>query len=45
MDLLDELHRSGRTVVLITHDPDVAEASSAPSSSGTGRSATAPAPA
>ncbi len=27
MDLLDELHRSGRTVVLITHDRDVAEAS------------------
>jgi putative ABC transport system ATP-binding protein len=27
MGLLDELHRSGRTVVLITHDSDVAEAS------------------
>ena len=27
MDLLGELHRSGRTVVLITHDRDVADAS------------------
>ncbi|MGD0880205.1 MAG: ABC transporter ATP-binding protein [Acidimicrobiales bacterium] len=27
MMLLDELHRSGRTIVLITHDADVAEAS------------------
>jgi len=27
MALLDELHRSGRTIVLITHDADVAEAS------------------
>ena len=26
MDLLDELHRSGRTIVLITHDAEVAEA-------------------
>ena len=26
MGLLDELHRSGRTIVLITHDADVAEA-------------------
>jgi putative ABC transport system ATP-binding protein len=24
MALLDELHRSGSTLVLITHDPDVA---------------------
>jgi putative ABC transport system ATP-binding protein len=27
MGLLDELHRGGRTIVLITHDADVAEAS------------------
>ncbi len=27
MSLLDELHRSGRTIVLITHDADVADAS------------------
>jgi putative ABC transport system ATP-binding protein len=26
LDLLDELHRSGRTIVLITHDADVARA-------------------
>jgi putative ABC transport system ATP-binding protein len=26
LDLLDELHRSGRTIVLITHDADVAQA-------------------
>ena len=26
MDLIDELHRSGRTIVLITHDADVADA-------------------
>jgi len=26
MDLLDELHRSGRTIVLITHDAEVSEA-------------------
>ena len=24
--MLDELHRSGRTIVLITHEPDVAQA-------------------
>jgi putative ABC transport system ATP-binding protein len=24
LDLLEELHRSGRTIVLITHDADVA---------------------
>jgi putative ABC transport system ATP-binding protein len=26
MALLDELHRSGRTIVLITHEAEVAEA-------------------
>ena len=26
MGLLDELHRSGRTIVLITHDAEVADA-------------------
>ena len=28
MGLLDELHQGGRTIVLITHDADVADASS-----------------
>ena len=29
LDLLDELHRSGRTIVLITHDADVARSAAA----------------
>ena len=41
LDLLDELHRSGRTIVLITHDAEVATVgASGPCGSGTARSTT-----